>query len=161
MRSGRGGSWLQPFQSLSYIAYTWAPLGWPCLPTRCWIPASGCDSAFPLQVGLLLCIYCNLLGIWSAVIQRGRSVTKFIFIERSIYLLHSAYCSPKSEVHHFTYDCIWTPNLYTGYIQCLQMLWAKAVERAASVNKGHVVGMYKKTDVIWSTFPSIAAFQDC
>ena len=32
-----------------YIACTWAPLGWPCLPTRCSITASGCDLALPLQ----------------------------------------------------------------------------------------------------------------
>lgn len=28
------------------IACTWAPLGWPCLPTRCSITASSCDLAF-------------------------------------------------------------------------------------------------------------------
>jgi len=43
---GRGGSWLHPFQSLRCIACTWAPLGRPCLPTRCSITGSGHDSAF-------------------------------------------------------------------------------------------------------------------
>jgi len=33
-----------------YIACTWAPLGWPCLLTRCSITASGPDSAFPLHL---------------------------------------------------------------------------------------------------------------
>ena len=46
---GRDGSWLHPFQSLGSTACTWAPLGWPCLPTRCSITASGHDSAFLLQ----------------------------------------------------------------------------------------------------------------
>ena len=46
---GRGGSWPHPFQSLRYIACTWTPQGWPCLPTRCSITVSGCDLAFPLQ----------------------------------------------------------------------------------------------------------------
>jgi len=46
---GRGGSWLHPFQSLRYIACTWTPLAWPCIPTGCSITASSCDSAFQLQ----------------------------------------------------------------------------------------------------------------
>jgi len=45
---GRGGSWLHPFQALSCIACTWAPLGWPCLPTRCSISGSSHDLAFPV-----------------------------------------------------------------------------------------------------------------
>ena len=46
---GRGGSWLHPFWSLRSIACTWAPLGWPCLPTRCSIPVSAPDLAFSLH----------------------------------------------------------------------------------------------------------------
>jgi len=45
----RGGSWFHPFWSLRYIACTWAPLGWPCIPTRCSITASSHDLTFPLQ----------------------------------------------------------------------------------------------------------------
>ena len=48
----RGGPWLHPFQSLRYTACTWAPLGWPCLPTRCSITASSNNLAFPLQLCL-------------------------------------------------------------------------------------------------------------
>jgi len=47
---GRGWSRLHPFQSLRHIARSWAPLGWPCLPTRCSITSSGCDSAFLLHI---------------------------------------------------------------------------------------------------------------
>jgi len=36
----RSRSWLHPFWALRYIACTWAPLGWPCLPTRCSITGS-------------------------------------------------------------------------------------------------------------------------
>jgi len=46
---GRGGSWLHPFRPLRYTACTWAPLSWPCLPTRCSITASGRALALPLQ----------------------------------------------------------------------------------------------------------------
>lgn len=49
MRSVRGGSWLPPFWSLRSTACTWAPMGWPCLPTKYSITASSCDSAFPLH----------------------------------------------------------------------------------------------------------------
>ena len=47
---GRGGSWLHPFPSLRQIGCTWAPLGWPCPPTRCLIIVSSPVLAFPLQV---------------------------------------------------------------------------------------------------------------
>ena len=46
---GRGGSWHHPFRSLRCIACTWAPLGWPCLPTRCSITSSSQDWALPLH----------------------------------------------------------------------------------------------------------------
>jgi len=45
------GSWLQPFLSLRYTACTWAPMGWPCLPTSCSITGSGHDLAFLLHWG--------------------------------------------------------------------------------------------------------------
>ena len=32
-----------------YIARTWAPLGWPCLPTRCAITGTDHDLVFPLH----------------------------------------------------------------------------------------------------------------
>jgi len=35
----RDGSWLHPFRSLRCTACTWAPLGWPCLLTRCSVMA--------------------------------------------------------------------------------------------------------------------------
>ena len=50
---GRSGSWLHPFQPLRCIACSWAPLGWPCFPTRCSITASGHDLAFPLNLWFL------------------------------------------------------------------------------------------------------------
>ena len=43
-----GGSWAHAFWPLSYIACTWAPLGWPCLPTGYSITVSSHDLAFPL-----------------------------------------------------------------------------------------------------------------
>ena len=43
---GRGGSWLHSSRSLSSIACTWAPLGWPRLSTRCSITASRHDLHF-------------------------------------------------------------------------------------------------------------------
>jgi len=46
---GRGASWIHLIWSLRNISCTWAPLGWPCLPTRCSITASSSDLAFPLQ----------------------------------------------------------------------------------------------------------------
>jgi len=47
---GRGGSWLHHVCSVRYIACTWAPLGWPCLPTRCSITVWSHDLAFLLHV---------------------------------------------------------------------------------------------------------------
>jgi len=47
---GGGGSWFHPFQSLRSIVYTWAPLGWHCIPRRCSITGLGYDLAFPLQL---------------------------------------------------------------------------------------------------------------
>jgi len=49
MRSGKGGILAPLLLSLRYFASTWAPLGWPCLPIRCSITASGCDSTSPLH----------------------------------------------------------------------------------------------------------------
>ena len=49
MRSGKGWILSSPLLVTQYIAYTWAPLGWPCLPTRCSITASSCDLAFLIQ----------------------------------------------------------------------------------------------------------------
>ena len=46
---GRGESQLHPFRSLRGTACSWAPLGWPCLPTRCSVTASGRDLEFLLQ----------------------------------------------------------------------------------------------------------------
>jgi len=46
---GRGGSWLRLFQSFGCTACTWAPLGWPCLPTGCSVAVSSHDLAFLLQ----------------------------------------------------------------------------------------------------------------
>ena len=58
---GRGGSWLHPFRPLRYTACTWAPLSWPCLPTRCSITVSGCDLTLPLQlVNLELILFSSL-----------------------------------------------------------------------------------------------------
>jgi len=48
---GRCGSWFHPFSSLRCIACTWAPLDWPCLPTRCSITASSCNN-IPTTVAL-------------------------------------------------------------------------------------------------------------
>ena len=47
MRSGKGQ--IHPFWSLRGIACTWAPLGWPCLPTRCSITASSHHLPFLLH----------------------------------------------------------------------------------------------------------------
>ena len=57
MRSGKG--WIPaPALLISCIVFTWAPLGWPCLPTRCAITASGYDLAFPWHHGInLLLVY--------------------------------------------------------------------------------------------------------
>ena len=66
---GRGRSWLHTFWSLRGTAYTWAPLGWPCLPTRCSITASSCDLAFPLQLAmneLQQQVYRFVLDTWKA-----------------------------------------------------------------------------------------------
>lgn len=46
---GKGGSWLHPFQSFRCIAFTWDPLGGPCLSSRCSIIGSRYDLAFLLQ----------------------------------------------------------------------------------------------------------------
>jgi len=64
---GRGGSWLHPFQSLRCIAYTWPPLGLPCLPTRCSIAVSDHDLAFPLQTWRPSCLCYALGSLWKTV----------------------------------------------------------------------------------------------
>ena len=42
-------------------ACTWAPLGCPCLPTRCSISGWGCDSALPLQEVPFFCALISTL----------------------------------------------------------------------------------------------------
>ena len=59
---GRDETRVHAFWSLRCIACTWAPLGWPCVPTRCSITVSSCDLAFPwlylnLQIRGLQCFH--------------------------------------------------------------------------------------------------------
>ena len=51
---GRGVSWLHPFRSLRCIVWSWAPLVWPCFPTRCLIIVSSHDLALLLHIPRLL-----------------------------------------------------------------------------------------------------------
>lgn len=67
---GRGGSWLYPFWSLRYITCTWAPLDWPCLPTRCSITGSKpWLSIFTTHQNVIFLLQCILRPILISFLQ--------------------------------------------------------------------------------------------
>ena len=101
----KGASCFLFFQSLVCIACTWAPLGWPCLPTGCSITASGCDSIFLLQMftscwtskEAFMSIHSGAHLLSTCVTQNSiKSGTQFIFwTEKSIQLYRKHFVHPK------------------------------------------------------------------
>ena len=67
--------WLHPFWSLRYTACTWAPLGWPCLPTRYSVTGSSCDS-----ISTTIRNFCNLPSVFYRLQNQNwfKSIKKII-----------------------------------------------------------------------------------
>jgi len=86
---GRGGSWLHPFLSFRYTACTWAPLGWPCLPTRCSITASGHNLTFPLHFQSLFSLQGRFrhdirkFGLFCFLYSKGGEVSEQVVLRGS------------------------------------------------------------------------------
>jgi len=72
---GRAGSWLHLFWSLRYIACTWVPLGWPCLPPTCSIIGTSHDLAFPLPWHKIM----------SHSIQTNKQTEKVTFLRTNLW----------------------------------------------------------------------------
>ena len=79
MRSGKGCTLAPPLPITQVHCMQLSPLCWPCLPTRCSITASGCDSAFLLhrQFSFLLR---GLFQLYFKLMQLSLAVTCVFFV---------------------------------------------------------------------------------